>query len=84
VPLPNHYTDWIKVTYTNMVNQYVWGKEPGIREWLRASRLDGFTDMVQRTKPYHLRRMLILKKFRDHARPAMENAKKFMQELGQI
>jgi len=84
VPLPNHHTDWIKVTYTNMINQYIWGKEPGIREWLRASRLDGFTDMVQSTKPYHLRRMLVLKKLRDHARPAMARAKEFMQQLGQI
>jgi len=82
--LPNHYYDWIKVTYTNMLNQYTWGREPGIRDWLRKSRLDGFTDMVQSTKPYHLRRMLILRKFRDSARPAMANAKKFMQELGQL
>jgi len=84
VPLPDLYTDWIKVTYTNMINQFVWGKESGIRDWLRQSRLDGFTDMVRQTKPYHLRRMLILKKLRDNARPAMAKAKEFMQELGQL
>ncbi|NNC96484.1 MAG: NAD(P)/FAD-dependent oxidoreductase [Gammaproteobacteria bacterium] len=81
VPLPNHYTDWIKVTSANMKNQYIWSKHPGIREWLIAHRLDGFMRMVQSVKKYNIPKMLVLKRLRDNAKPAVAKMQKFLHEL---
>ena len=81
VPLPNHDTDWLKVTSANMMNQYIWSKHDKIRPWLVNNRLDGFTAMVQDVKKYDLKKMLILKRFRDNAKPAVAKLKKFMAEI---
>jgi hypothetical protein len=81
VPLPNHATDWLKVTSSNMKNQYIWSKNPVIREWLVKSRLDGFTAMVQKVKLYEFNKIKVLKRFRTHARPAIAKLEKFLQEI---
>ncbi|MEO0362369.1 MAG: NAD(P)/FAD-dependent oxidoreductase, partial [Pseudomonadota bacterium] len=47
VPIPNHDTDWMRVTAALMMNQMAWSKDDGIRAWLEANRLDGFTAMVR-------------------------------------
>ncbi len=81
VPLPNHATDWLKVTAANMKNQYIWSKHPKIRNWLVNNRLDGFTEMVQKVRFYDVNKIKTLKRFRDVAKPGFAKLKQFMQEL---
>ena len=81
VPLPNHATDWLKVTSANMRNQYIWSKSDKIRPWLVNNRLDGFTEMVQKTRFYEVAKLKTLNRFRTYAKPAVANLKKFLKEL---
>ena len=81
VPLPNHDTDWLAGTAAQMRNQMRWSKEPGLREWLIANRLDGFTALVtpdENTKPEHL---AILARIKEAAPKAGANIQKLMAEL---
>ena len=81
VPLPNHATDWLKVTSANMKNQYIWSKTASIREWLVKNRLDGFTQLVQKVRFYEVAKIKTLKRFRTYAKPAVANLNKFKKEV---
>ena len=81
VPLPNHATDWLKVTSANMKNQYIWSKTSSIREWLVKNRLDGFTQLVQKVRFYEVAKIKTLKRFRTYAKPAVANLNKFKKEV---
>ncbi|MDM7860381.1 NAD(P)-binding protein [Alteromonas sp. ASW11-36] len=75
VPLPNHTQDWVKMTYKNMMNQYFWSKEPGLKQWLLNNRLDGFMSMVSGVRFYQLDKLQILNRMRKAAKPAVAKLK---------
>lgn len=77
VPLPNHLEDFVDMTYRNLMNQYFWSKEPGIKAWLKANRLDGFMRLVDNVKFYEFGKLKILNRMRLAAKPAVAKLKAF-------
>ena len=82
VPLPNHTTDWMTMTYKNMMNQYFWSKEPGLKQWLLHNRLDGFMTMVNGVRFYQLDKLKILNRMRKAAKPAVAKLKMLAEQYG--
>jgi len=81
VPLPNHATDWIRVTAGQMMNQYQWSQEPGLKEWIAANRLDGFSAMLNSVEPNDIEKMKILAMFKEYAGPGMAKVQQFLAEI---
>ncbi|WP_299072719.1 NAD(P)-binding protein [uncultured Paraglaciecola sp.] len=82
VVLPNHDYDWIELTYQNMMNQFFWSKEPGLKTWLQNNRLDGFMKMVASVKFYEFKKLAVLNRMRKAAKPAIGKLKMYKAELG--
>ena len=81
VPLPNHDFDWIELTYRNMMNQFFWSKEPGLKKWLQNNRLDGFMKMVAAVKFYEFKKLAVLNRMRKSAKPAIAKLKLYKAEM---
>lgn len=81
VPLPNHDYEWVELTYRNMMNQFFWSKEPGLKKWLLNNRLDGFMAMVAGVKFYEFENLKILNRMRKAAKPAIAKLKKYKAQL---
>jgi hypothetical protein len=81
VPLPNHDTDWIKMQFGLMMNQFNWGGYKEIGEWLLKSRLDGFTALVKNAPKEDEMKQALLKKMRGYAPPAMMKLHQYIKEI---
>ena len=81
VPLPNHDTDWIKLSAAFMKNQYLWSQDKELRTWLLNNRLDGFSKMVREADMNDPEKQAIMQKLRDNAMPAMMKLQQFIAEL---
>lgn len=81
VPLPNHDTDWLRMLSVQMLNQYNWGRDNKLRQWLQNNRLDGFASMIATIDPKNQAYMSILQRMRDGGMPA---AIKLQQLLAQL
>lgn len=81
VPLPNHDYDWIELTYKNMMNQFFWSKETGLKKWLQNNRLDGFMKMVASVKFYEFSKLAVLNRMRKAAKPAIAKLKQYKAEM---
>ncbi|MCH2191048.1 MAG: NAD(P)-binding protein [Gammaproteobacteria bacterium] len=80
VPLPNHDVDWLIGMAAQMRNQQRWSQEPGLREWLIESRLDGFTALTipnENTPAEHLK---VLMGMKEAVPAAAEGLKRLMPE----
>ena len=42
VPFPHTLDDYARAMAANMCNQFQWGQDKALRQWIRDSRLDGF------------------------------------------
>ena len=73
VPLPDTLADWLRMTAANYANQFRWSQEPGLRDWLRANRLDGFAKLSASIGPDDRDKRAIVARLREHAGPAMAN-----------
>lgn len=81
VPLPNHNTDWIKMTIAFMMNQYNWSQDKELRNWLLNNRLDGFSKMVRSVSKEDSEKQAILARMRNNVMPAMMKLQQFLAEL---
>jgi len=81
VPLPNHDTDWIRMMAGLMMNQYQWGQNPEIRQWLLDNRLDGMSKMMRDAPKDDEEKQAILKRIRNNVMPAMAKLQGFMAQL---
>ncbi len=81
VPLPNHDTDYIRFTAAFMMNQYNWGQDKDIREWLLNNRLDGFSKMVASVDREDEAKVEILKRVRKSAPMAGMKLQQYLAEL---
>lgn len=81
VPLPNHDTDWLRMIAAMMMNQYNWGQDKGLREWLYHNRLDGFSKMVKEHGKNTPENMKIMKRIKNNVMPAMMKLQQYIQEL---
>ena len=83
VPLPDDDTDFLRFTAASMINQQAWSKEPGLRAWLHANRLDGFGKLVASVKEDETDKLALLRRLRDNAKPAMLKLQQLIAELDQ-
>jgi len=81
VPLPNHDTDWISMTATQMVNQITWSQDKQLRRWVRSNRLDGFANMIAGIDKSDDKKMQILQRMKNAGFPAMMKLKQYISEL---
>ena len=83
VPLPNHDTDWIRMMAVFMMNQFNWSQEKDLRHWLRANRLDGFSQLVlQVVKEGDEQKIAIVNKMKGNMMPAVIKIQQLMEEIG--
>ena len=80
VPLPNEDIDFMKMTATNMMNQYKWSQHPEIRNWLLTNRFDGFSKMVSEVSVDDTEKRAILKRLRNNAMPAAMKLQQFIAQ----
>jgi hypothetical protein len=79
VPLPNTVDDWVELTYRNMMNQFFWSKEPGLKRWLVEHRLDGFNRLMRSVRFYEFDKLKVLNRMRKAAKPAIAKLKTYRQ-----
>ncbi len=82
VPLPNHDTDYLRFTAASLRNQQAWSQDPELRQWLHDNRLDGFSRIVAAVTPGETDKLAILGRLRGSLRPAAENLRRLLAELG--
>ncbi len=78
VPLPDGLAEFLPVTLTNMMNQYMWSRDPKVREWLRQSRLDGFSRVMSEIAPDDTSRLGLIERLRASMPHAIANAQILM------
>lgn len=83
VQIPNHDMDFLPMTASFMMNQYLWSQDEGIKKWLAEHRLDGFSTLVNSVTPEDTDKMEILTRLRSNAMPAMAKLQQFMAEQGE-
>ena len=80
VPLPNHDTDYLRLTFAGMMNQYNWSQEPGMAEWLAANRLDGFSGLIGGIGD-DVNKKAVMKRLSANAVPAVTKLAEYIAEL---
>jgi hypothetical protein len=70
---PNHARDYPQAELANLLCQAAWSTEPGLRAWIRDSRLDGFGKVVDGVAPDETDKMAVLLALRNGLRPALAN-----------
>jgi len=60
----------------NFRNEMAWSRDPVLRGWIRASRLDGFGKIVDAVPPDDVEKMAVLARIRDAAMPAAKNLRR--------
>jgi hypothetical protein len=73
VPFPENVTGYVRTMAANMMNQAQWSQDKTLREWMRASRLDGFGKVMASADRNDAEKMAILEKLRSQAMAAMGN-----------
>ncbi len=82
VPLPNSDTDYMRFTAAFMMNQYNWGQDKEIRNWLLNNRLDGFSKLAKSISKDDTEKMAIMARLRDNNFPAMAKLQGFLAKIG--
>lgn len=80
VPLPNSTHDYLHMTAAMMMNQFNWGQDKALRDWMLNNRLDGFSNMVAQIDKSDTGRMAIMSKLRDNAFPAIGKLQQYIAE----
>jgi NAD(P)-binding Rossmann-like domain len=78
VPFPENLAGYVRTMAANMMNQAQWGQDKTLREWMRASRLDGFGKVMASADRNDAEKMAILEKLRSQAMAAMGNMPKLL------
>jgi hypothetical protein len=81
VPLPNLLTDFPRAALGNMMNQYAWGQDKTLSEWIKNCRLDGFGKVIAQLTPEDTAKLAILKKLRAFSMPAAANLTKLAAQV---
>jgi hypothetical protein len=80
VPLPDDISSYPAANLTNMTNQMAWMQNNKVRDWINASRLDGFGKVIAAVGPDDTEKMAILNRFRSNAMAAAANIPKLMAQ----
>lgn len=73
VPFTHRLDTYPRTMLVNMTNQFHWGQDKALREWMRASRLDGFGRLIASADRQDPAQMAVLARLKDAAPAAMAN-----------
>ncbi len=79
VPLPSAGVGYAQMALKSMMNQFNWGQDPEMREWLLGNRLDGFSATAAMVSTEDEGKRAILKRLRDNAFPAVTKLSEFVE-----
>ncbi len=68
---PHALDDYPLAMAANMRNQYHWGQDKALRQWVRDSRLDGFGKLMSGVDPQDAEKQAILARYKQQAMAAM-------------
>jgi hypothetical protein len=78
VPFPHTLDDYPRAMLTNMSNQFQWGQDKALRQWIRDSRLDGFGKLMTSADPNDTEKQAIMVRLKAQALAAMANLPKLI------
>jgi len=78
VPFPHTPAAYPRTVMANMLNQFQWGQDKTLREWIRASRLDGFGKLMANADKQDAGKQAILARLKEQAAAAMANLPKLI------
>lgn len=81
VPLPNHDTDWIRLTIANLMNQFMWSQDKSIQKWLLGNRLDGFSKLVRTVADDDDEKQVVIKRMRSNMQAAMAKLQGYIAQI---
>lgn len=73
VPFPHTLADYPRAAMANMWNQFQWGQDKALRQWIRASRLDGFGKLLSGIDRDDAEKQAVLARLKTQAMAAMAN-----------
>lgn len=73
VPFTHTLEAYPRTMLANLGNQFRWGQDKALREWIRASRLDGFGQLVAGVDKQDAAKMAILARLKAHTAGAVAN-----------
>ena len=73
VPFPRDLAGFARATQVSMMNQFQWSQDKNLRQWMRESRLDGFSKMVADIDKTDEPKQAVLARLRANAAAAMAN-----------
>lgn len=82
VPFPHTMDDYARAMAVNMWNQFQWGQDKTLRQWIRESRLDGFGKLMVGIDPQDTEKQAIMTRLKEQAGAAMANIQKLLATAG--
>lgn len=79
VPFPHKLADYPRGLMGNLWNQFQWGQDKALRQWVRDSRLDGFGRLMSGIPPEDTERLAVMAEFKAVVPAAMANLQKLVQ-----
>jgi len=73
VPFPHTLAEYPASLLANMRNQFVWSQDKTLRDWIRASRLDGFGRLMASAAKDDAAKQATLARYKEQAGAAMAN-----------
>ena len=73
VPAPDAPADWLRTMQIGAGNQQQWSRNPALRAWMVASRLDGLSKLAATVTPEDTEKFAVLQRFGRAAPMAMGN-----------
>lgn len=73
VPFPHTLDGYPRAMAASMWNQYQWGQDKELRQWIRNCRLDGFGKLMTGIDPQDTEKQAIVTRFKEQAMAAMAN-----------
>jgi NAD(P)-binding Rossmann-like domain len=73
VPFTHTLDDYARAMLANMRNQFQWGQDKALRQWIRDSRLDGFGKLMTGIDPNDVEKQAIMARLKAQSAAAMAN-----------
>ncbi len=82
VPFPRTMADYPRMTAVNMSNQFLWGQDATLRQWIRHNRLDAFGRLTSEVDKTDTARQAVLARLKVQAQAAVANMPRLMAAAG--
>lgn len=79
VPFPRTLAEYPRTVLANMRNQMHWGQDKGLRDWMRASRLDGFGRLIASASRDDADKQAVIARYRETAAAAMAHLPRLLE-----